>query len=506
MQKISMENRKNFVFEKIPLLGIVAIIFLGVFLRFYELGQQSVWNDEVYTAQNISMPWRAAMFQPANNHPPLYFLQLRAWQWFSPYPTHTQGGMRFLRLNAACWGALSIIFFFLLARRCIPLPETIVATAFLALSPWHLAFSQDIRPYTMALTLGLVGFLLMDIIAKSKSPATLWMMAGAGALWALELTTHYWGLFVMAGQVFFVITAAPHKNRRLGLLLAAFGALGIFALWWPALKFHLGETAMRRFEMFPSTPADLRKTLAAFLGLQFHFGNQVFRSPVPGSIFWSALVLGAALMSVGIIKGPRLARVWILVGVGVPYAVSFFHPIYLWYRYPFISFGGFILLMAAGLAALPWRSVGRAAAIFLLGIQVVGAWHYFHGWQKGNAKMAFSFVHQAMTDKTILVRPRHLAPLMVYYDLTPTDRLIYEDELDSPEKRRALKNKDLLFIAVDATEDPVGEALIKELSLLPLRQFPAIRLHGITVYGQPNKIFNHQGTNEQGIFKGQIPK
>jgi hypothetical protein len=303
-----------------------------------------------------------------------------------------------------------------------------------------------------------------------------------GALWALELYTHYWGLFIAASQLAYGLLSAPNRQRRVRLSMAFAGALLVFAAWWPVLKFHLTETGAHSSEWLPLQAADLAKTFAAYSGSFFLFGNQVFVHPWPLWAITAGVVAASVLALAGLFKGPRLAQVWLVVGIIVPFAISFRLPMYLWYRYPFLSFGAFVLLLVSGLGRVPWRWLRVGLVGFILCAEAAACFHYFHGWQKGNALQAIEYVHDLENNDSILIRPRYFSDVLSYYDRTPVSRVIDQDSLDSTEKRRALRDKRVILLSFDVAQDPVGNALRTELRVRSRRDFPAIPLHGITVY------------------------
>jgi hypothetical protein len=467
--------------RKAALVVTALAIVLGTALRFHALTAQSVWDDESFTVRNITSSWRAAAYQPVNNHPPLYFAQLRLWRHLGGVEPHSLQGVAFLRANAAFWGSLSLVLFYLLARRYFSPWLTAAGVAIMVLSPLHLAFSQDARPYTLAAAIGLAGFLLMEwFIRHGRSRAGACLVIGA--LWVLELYTHYWGVFIAAAQLVYGLAAVQERRRRLQLVIVFTAALLVFAVWWPVLRFHLQETADHGSEWFTFGPADLGKTFVSFSGIFFQFGHQIFVHPWQQWITVAAIILIVGLPAAGLVKGPRLPRLWLAIGIGLPFLLGFWRPLYLWYRYPFLSYAAFVLLILSGLSLVKPRWLRACFIAFILSVEAAACVHYFSGWQKGNAGPVIAYVHQLQTPDSILVRPRYFADVMSYYDHTPAAQVIDEGALDSPEKRGALRQRQVIFLAFDVPSDPVGEALLAELPVRSRRHFPAIPLHGITVY------------------------
>src|SRR5438876_10007256 len=107
------------------------------------------------TLRTISTPRNAVLerFATYETHPPLYFLQLKVWRAL---------GLRSLvklRANSALWGSLSLVLIYWVARLYGGEPAALLSLALLSLSPFHLAYSQEMRPYAMAMALGLGALL-----------------------------------------------------------------------------------------------------------------------------------------------------------------------------------------------------------------------------------------------------------------------------------------------------------------------------------------------------------
>jgi hypothetical protein len=220
----------------------------------------------------------------------------------------------------------------------------------------------------------------------------------------------------------------------------------------------------------------------AFAGLFFPFAASNFVGPgrvgvklVVGLVYLVALASGWR-------KGPPAARLWLVLGLGIPYVLSYgIHAIYVWYRYPIIVYPAFMLLTVAGAKALPGR-IGRGFAVGLfVTYGMAGCWSYFTVWQKANPQAVAAFVDNLETASTVIVRPAYFADLFSYYHRGNAP-VIDEDQLDSPAKRAALKGQTILLAEFDTPSDPVGEALRSSFRIVTSKNFPGFAHLGITVY------------------------
>jgi hypothetical protein len=298
----------------------------------------------------------------------------------------------------------------------------------------------------------------------------------------MELYTHYWGVFVAASQLVFGLLSEKSSRRSLLMAGVFVCALLVFAAWWPVLSFHLHENNPATLELLHPRLVDLGKTFAAFSGFQFPFGHQIFILSGPQWFITAVTALVVCLFLLGFFRGPRLAQTWIAVGIGTPFLLSYWHPIFLWYRYPFLCFGAFVLLVVSGISAVKYRWLRALFIVIILSTEAAACFQYFGGWQKGNVKTVIDYVHGLQTDTSVLIRPAYFNDVMSYYDRTPPSQVIDEDSLDSPAKRLALRGKHVIFLSLNVPSDTVGEAICSTLTIRSKRFFTALALHGITVY------------------------
>jgi hypothetical protein len=280
----------------------------------------------------------------------------------------------------------------------------------------------------------------------------------------------------------FWLLSEKNSRRRFQVAAVFICAMFVFAVWWPILNFHLHENNGVNLELVIPRLTDLGRMFRAFSGFQFQFGNQIFIHPWQYWFSTAGVTLVAGIFLLGFLRGPRLAQLWFIIGIGTPFLLSYWRPMFLWYRYPFLCYGAFVLLVVSGIFALPYRWLRAVLIVCILSAEAAACFQYFGGWQKGNVKAAMDYVHSLQTDTSIIVRPSYFSDLMSYYRQAPLSRVIDEDNLDSPEKRLALRGKHVIFLSLNVPSDPVGEALCSTLTIHSKHFFPALPLHGITVY------------------------
>jgi uncharacterized membrane protein len=147
---VSGQGQEYAPFESRHLAWLVAFTLLATGLRLFHLGQWSFWIDEVHTYRNVA--WSLDQFWASDFRKyPLAFLLLRC---LPDFMQNTEWGMR---LPAVFFGIASVPTLAIAARGMVGRRAALLAALFLAVSPWHLYWSQNARAYAMVLFFGVIS-------------------------------------------------------------------------------------------------------------------------------------------------------------------------------------------------------------------------------------------------------------------------------------------------------------------------------------------------------------
>jgi len=141
----ALSNRSWFIYGL-----LVLIILFGAVLRFHKLGQWSFWIDEIYTINHamahFSTPQLTLDHIPPHRNwvPVSVILTAQALNIWGPSEWSA-------RLASVLIGVLSLPILFFSTRRMFGNWATLVAVLLLAVSPWHIFWSQNARFYTSLL-------------------------------------------------------------------------------------------------------------------------------------------------------------------------------------------------------------------------------------------------------------------------------------------------------------------------------------------------------------------
>lgn len=176
--------------ETVLLLGIVAV---ALFLRLWHLGDQSLWIDEanaiLQNSGTLAEMWSRARSNPLDLPLDRFFLHLVA----------TTPPNEFLfRLPAALFGVLAVPLTYVFTRRLWGKGAGLLAAGLLALSPFHIRYSQEARNYSSFLVLHQLSLILL-IRARDSLTWKRWLAYTAVA--TLALYDHLYGAFTLGLQV-----------------------------------------------------------------------------------------------------------------------------------------------------------------------------------------------------------------------------------------------------------------------------------------------------------------
>jgi len=377
--------------ERSERLAIGAVVAVSALIRFFGLARQSLWVDELLSVRAFDAPSGVSFGELLlhNVHGPLYSLFMHFWSMIA-------GTDAWLRIPSALAGTAAVYLMYrwlvALGRRDLAIP----AALFMALSPFHLYYSQEVRFYSF---LALLVVITLTQFERFRAAPSLKTGAILGFGLGLACLAHLSGLFLGAALALYLLFSRSRGGDHLRFgAVAALIALLMISPWvyreivllrtirvvdissMPVEERLRGELTMSSW----SYPYALYAFSAGYsLGpslRELHATTPVgslFSANAPAFII-TGLVFGALLIS-GIVRssgGGHLGlflSVIIVTGCSVGLAtalnVKVFNVRYLMCAFPF-----FMALLAYGLPA--GRAPRIAAAAAVCGIMLVSDWNY----------------------------------------------------------------------------------------------------------------------------------
>ncbi|MFT3924414.1 MAG: glycosyltransferase family 39 protein [Myxococcales bacterium] len=207
------------------------IVLLGMGLRFYQLGAQSLWFDELFSRRAALAPtlWAAIergsikdMFPPI--YPAIAYEAVRL----------PLGPEAALRLPSAVGGVLAIFATYLLGQVLVSVRVGLIAAACMACHWFAVSYSQEGRPYALLLFVASVtSYLAIQLVRAHRAGRSTrgWLLA-LGAWGLVACYFHYAGLvfFALSGAV--LLAAGRRQLAPVRAVFLTYLAVGLAFLPW----------------------------------------------------------------------------------------------------------------------------------------------------------------------------------------------------------------------------------------------------------------------------------
>jgi mannosyltransferase len=382
----SVEKLKSSVDTKlvIELIILLAVISLAAFLRFYKLGQWGFWGDEAFTLSGREDGFNYSIFRRSLATDLIRFSvgYLGVSEWSA-------------RLVPALIGVLTIPLTYIPVRRLFGVATALIAAAMLALSTWHLYWSQNARFYSLLLLFYTLALLVFYIGFEEDRP---WLILGSLALFGLAARERLLALFflpVVAAYLALVWLLPFEKpkglNRRNLLIFFGPTALVGAVFAFPYLADLSGW--MTGFSRVNNNPFWLSAGVAYYVGL--------------------AVIVTAAFTALYLLSMKNRAGLFFGLSAVIPLAallvLSFFH--YTANRYVFITLTSWIILAGLGINEVFVDLSGRqrlfaAALLTIILLSSLGDDLLYYRYQNGNRddwKSALEYVQAHRVENDIVV-------------------------------------------------------------------------------------------------------
>jgi mannosyltransferase len=352
---------------KATLAWLGCILVAAAVLRILWLDRSELWFDEAFAALvAFESPREIVSEMARDSSPPLYYLLLHAWiavAGWSPLA---------LRLFSVVAGVAAVLLCGVLGKHLWGDTAGIGAAALLALSPLHIYYSREVRPYALLTVFVLASVLALEALRTKRRSASATLAYIAATTCAVYV--HGYGLFLVG--VLAVWIACGWVPRMTGSL-AGGAVLLAYAPWIGVIAGQIGAGATSWVaDLWEATPPPLAlfKSLAVFsIGGAAPEYIALNTDAVPGLLRWASYGLfttltAAALASTRLRDAGQAQRIMTAIGVllGLPFLLSFVTPMYLVGRYDVIALPLFLLVCARGATAGRPLAIGAGILIAAL--------------------------------------------------------------------------------------------------------------------------------------------
>lgn len=239
---------------------VVSITFLAACLRFYKLGAWSFWGDEMLSVAGIEDGFNFNVIRKslALTLIELSVSRLGVTEWSA-------------RLAPALIGVISVPVLYFPIRKMLGRAVALLSVLLLALSPWHLYWSQNARFYTLLMLFYALALLFFYLGLEHDRPLYL---LGSALFLGLAARESLLALFLVPvlGSYLMLIVALPvekpagfnHLRRLSVLLIPAILIVAYFA--WPYMTVYRLDW-IRGFSRVNNSPIWLAAGVAYYVRL-----------------------------------------------------------------------------------------------------------------------------------------------------------------------------------------------------------------------------------------------
>jgi 4-amino-4-deoxy-L-arabinose transferase-like glycosyltransferase len=418
-----------------PILGLVLITFLAASLRFYKLGEWSFWIDEIFTVNRASAHFTnldqfLQYIPPASNWFPLSVI-------LTAQAFNLWGVSEFAaRLVPAFIGVVTIPILYFPIKKIFNTRVALVAVLLLALSNWHIEWSQNARGYTSLMLLYTLALFTFYFAVERDRPVYfipfyifLYLAASERMIAFFLLPV----LLVYLLAIFFLPFGKP-AGLRLRNALLFFSPMFAFGILMIIQALVTGESIL-------SSAVD--EIIATFVG------NSI-ESPFTQAVF-TAFKIGIPLLVFSLMSGVYFGLkrnrpgLYFSLGAVVPYAlvISLTAFMFTEERYVFVAFPCWVILAALGIDALASRlkkadTVFVIAVLLTLAADMLGTNLTYYRINNGNRrdwKQAFALVQANLRpgDQVVATWPQ-LGGYYLKRDVEQWDEISVDEVMHSQER------------------------------------------------------------------------
>ncbi|MCB0197164.1 MAG: glycosyltransferase family 39 protein [Anaerolineae bacterium] len=391
---------------------MLAIMTGGFAVRLYALGRQSLWYDETVSAFLASKTAIDLVAHTARDiHPPGYYLSLHGW-------TMLVGSSPFsLTLFSVGFGLLLIPLTYSLARLLANEPVALWSAVLVAVSPYHLWYSQEVRMYTLGAALGVAAaYCLIKAVRQDRIQYWLgYALAAIGGLYTL----YYFAFLLVAINSFIVVWLLLKRRMRRGFVVSNLYILIAYGIWIPTAYRQVTNPPVPPWRAFPRlTDVIIESWTALSLG----------QSVEPQHV-WPILLLTLALACLGLVYFQMRTQRFpagsflltytfgpLLLMILISFAVPLYHV-----RYLFTYAAAFSIVLGAGLVwlsnrATVWSAVIVAALIVSASFYSIHQFHSDPQYRADDFRGAVEFIEQQwQPGDALMVNAGYVYPAFLTY-------------------------------------------------------------------------------------------
>jgi 4-amino-4-deoxy-L-arabinose transferase-like glycosyltransferase len=381
---------------------------------------QSLWLDEAISVSFANAPSFKSLILnnlPGDFHPPLYYLILKSVLLVFP-PSEIV-----LRLPSVIFGVATVFVVYLIAKKLYDQKTALIASILAATGPLFIYYQQEARMYMLtALLTSLSVYFFISIFKKDK----LINWVGFISSTSLMLYADYLPYLILPTYLLFlIVNKKTIAKSTLRSFIPSFLLIGIFiSPWFFVLKKQLaiGISVSVDNPLWARILGEANAKNLALTFIKFTIG----RISPDNNIHYTLLLIpiGLIIFSVLMLSFFRISKsrsflwYWLVITLILAFLISFFIPIFSYFRFIFLL-PAFYILLAAGINTINWALPTRILLSLVLIINLTSTLIYllnpkFH---RENWKEAVAYISAQKTPNTVvLFEANYSMPPFDYYN------------------------------------------------------------------------------------------
>jgi hypothetical protein len=400
----------------------LALVAVGFGLRLYGLGDYSLWLDELMELDMAQGPLAglAEILRHAHAATPLDYVIMHAWIGLGRDDT-------WVRFPAVVWGTLTLPLAYQLGRSLVGPGPGLLLLALLVISPLHVRYSQEVRPYALVLLGTILTVYAFWHLRRGIRTRYFWLLL-SGVL--ISVLSHIFTTLLLATLILFaglelVLGANWRQSLRLLASLLIAGLLPLIVLlalgWGNAFYYTAVELvgvvaapevadALRMAGIENPTPPDAgHGPELSWAYLRWQVVGRLGAGAWSTSLWPVLVMVGLGWLYLLQQKKYRLGLfllLWLVLPAGITFAFLTYRGSFYVVRHAIYVLPVYLMLLAVGLLALPrwlapvWgRWPSRALFLITTGLVLVLFGQALYGWyiapqDRENWRLVAQFIAQ----------------------------------------------------------------------------------------------------------------
>jgi uncharacterized membrane protein len=478
---------------------LLLIASLALFLRIYHIAEESIWLDEGISIHFANLDLFDILEKGTQeSHPPLYYIILHYW-------INMFGDSEFsTRFLSTLFGLFSILMIYKVASHIFDRDVGILSSLVLALSVFHIHYSQEVRNYALVALLTLFSFyFFIKLFEKNTPRATIGYIISSTLLIYTHVVS---GPLVIVAQDIYLFTLLLFSTQipKVDLKRWLFPQVIVFALFTPWLWILISQmSVMGKLISWIPTPsistvkdsitqyAGSQKLLLVFLLLSFL--SIVTCKKLSGSIHWTDLFKSIERYRWSVVPTNvhkiYLILVWLLTPIILPFIISQFSTTIYLTKVTIPASLAFYLLVGKGMRNINNRYVKLATLCIVIALSLINLRGYYNDAHKEQWRDVAKFMDSNAKPGDLLLfnSGTCLRVVFDYYskraDLIKKpfpEKTKYVDEQNIKELKPAMEGPNRIWLILSHSGDYKGlikKALNESYDLSYHKKYIGIKVH-----------------------------